>query len=74
MLINPLFLNDLFIMFGDAACQVILHQNILNVQLTRLRTAEGKGKNGPIHDAVAGHGGALFRRRRVRAIRQYGTD
>jgi Flp pilus assembly protein TadD len=44
MLINPLFLNDLFIMFGDALRWVILHQNILNDQLTRTKNHRGKGK------------------------------
>jgi Flp pilus assembly protein TadD len=44
MLINPLFLNDLFIMFGDALRWVILHQNILKDQLTRTKNRRGKGK------------------------------
>jgi len=44
MLINPLFLNDLFIMLGHAVGRVILHQNILNDQLTRAKNRRGKGK------------------------------
>src|SRR3546814_3674958 len=44
MLINPLCLNDLFIMFGDALRWVILHQNILKDQLTRTKNRRGKGK------------------------------
>jgi Flp pilus assembly protein TadD len=44
MLINPLFLNDLFIMFGHAVRRLLLHQNILNVQLTRAKNRRGKGK------------------------------
>jgi Flp pilus assembly protein TadD len=42
MLINPLFLNVLFIMLGHAVGRVILHQNILNDQLTRAKNRRGK--------------------------------
>ncbi|HEV8388388.1 MAG TPA: tetratricopeptide repeat protein, partial [Dongiaceae bacterium] len=44
MLINPLFLNVLFIMLGHAADSSILHQNILNDQLMRANNRGGKGK------------------------------
>jgi hypothetical protein len=44
MLINPLFLNALFIMLGHAVGRVILHQNILNDQLTQAKNCRGKGK------------------------------
>lgn len=44
MLINPLFLNALFIMLGHAVGRVILHQNILNDQLTQTKNCRGKGK------------------------------
>jgi Flp pilus assembly protein TadD len=44
MLINPLFLNALFIMLGHAVGRVILHQNILNDQLTQAKNRRGKGK------------------------------
>jgi Flp pilus assembly protein TadD len=44
MLINPLFLNVLFIMLGHAVGREILHQNILNDQLTQAKNRRGKGK------------------------------